>query len=350
LEERGIEVGWQVVGSRVTTRADKLKSLLRARPSIVELHEPPKALVPGRWDVVLLAHSYLVPALTRLICGKPSVVDFHNLEWMHLADGMHLERQARPRVSVRQVYLASQVGLMRRLERSIVRTQPLSLFVTESDFTWALTMALPSRAILLRSVLPKAEEQAAARLSATRKPEAGNLVYVGTLTFPTNLMSLHRFLAEDWLEMRSVEPNLRLTIVGACSERDRREIAAHAGVIATGFVDDLTPILARCGAVVMPFGGLAGTSLRALFYALAGLPVIGPSEAFRGLPFSVGLTVRSSKDWAEAARESVKAPEHFDARARTAQMLATAHQADARPWDHLVKMIAELARTSADGI
>jgi hypothetical protein len=105
-------------------------------------------------------------------------------------------------------------------------------------------------------------------------------------------------------------------------------------------------LLASAEAVIMPFSGRAGTSLRALFYALAGVNVIGTPDAFRGIPFAVGRAATTPAEWASAVGDTLddrnNAPVGLDA-ARTA---AQAHQNDPKPWDDLAAAIARIAPAS----
>jgi Glycosyl transferases group 1 len=341
LEDRGFEVGWQVVPPRATGPVDKLLSLARGEPALAGLYELPGELLPGPWDAALIAHSYLLPRLSRALARIPAIVDFHNLEWVHLADGARLERRQRRLPGARDAYTRSQVALMRRLERLLIRRAPLSLLVSDSDVAWARSVAPTSRLALVPSLLPEAEERTAARIHAARAPEPGHLVYLGTLAFPPNLMSLRRFLVDEWPSMRDAEPGLQLTVVGACAPSDQIDLARHPGVRPIGFVEDVTPILSRCSAVVMPIDGVAGTSLRAVFYALAGLPVIGTPNAFRGLPFHGGIEANSSEDWIRAARESMRTEASWSASMHDVREAALLHQHERAPWDHLVGLIDE---------
>jgi hypothetical protein len=334
LEERGIEVGWLVVRRPPATRTGKLRSLAAARPNLPDQYEPPAALPSGRWDAALVAHSCLMRAVGPCLGSLPTLVDFHNLEWQVLADVRASDRSAARRV-LRAGYARGQIGLMRRAERAIVRSAQMSLFVAEPDRRWATAVAPRAATMLVRSVLPRDQERAAVRIRSRRDPVPGRLAYVGTLTFPTNAESLERFLARDWPAMRAAVPGLQLDVAGACAPELRAALDGHPGVRALGFVDDLTPVLARCQAVVMPFDGAAGTSLRALFYALAGLPVIGSPQAFRGIGFPVGATADSPAAWARAAGQ-------IGAMAGDGLQAASAHQREAAPWDRLADAIRGL--------
>lgn len=337
-----MQVEWQVVARRATSRASKLRSLTRGEPTLTGLYEPPGPPRRSDLDAVMVAHSYLVPSVSEAVAGIPTIVDFHNLEFRHLADGRGDGASAGG--PARRAYVGRQVALMRRLERAIVARSELSLFVSADELAWAGAAAPGAATMLLRSVLPRAEAHAAAAISERRDPRRGELVYVGTLTFPTNLTSLERFLARDWPAMRAASPELRLTVAGACDPSDRARLDRHPGVRALGFVSDLTEVLAGCEAVVIPFDGIAGTSLRPLFYALAGLPVIGSPPAFRGIDFPAGIIAPDTVGWVDAVRRIAGGDGAVAAAAQTAQHRARAQQDDPAPWDRLAAAVGALRR------
>src|SRR5579875_1418626 len=116
LEERGIEVGWRRVPRRETGRAAKVGALLRGRPGVLGLYEAlsPPPWGDTEWDALIVAHSYLVPAVSALAATRPMVVDFHNLEWQSMRDALR-----GPALSTRRAYDTVQVALLRRAEREI---------------------------------------------------------------------------------------------------------------------------------------------------------------------------------------------------------------------------------------
>jgi len=279
-----------------------------------------------------------VRELTRDI---PAIVDFHNLEWRHLLDGAPGGAAA----PVRRTWTLHQARLMRGLEVRALAGADLSLLVSASERAWARSVAPGAPTLLVPSVMPAAEIRAAERIAAARDPRPHELAYVGTLTFPPNVASLERFLHRDWPAMRARVPALRLSVAGACAPPVRERLGRQPGVTPLGFVEDLAPLLARCQAVVMPFDGAAGTSLRAVYYALAGLPVIGSPAAFRGLAFDAGIVADSPAAWAAAL--SGDGPKRAEAAARAARDAARRLQDDPAPWDRLAAALQVMTASPA---
>ena len=336
LEERGMTIDWRVVEAGPVTVAVRLRSLLALSPAGVDrypLHDHGGAAP----DLAVASHSYLTPQLASLPDRVTKVIDFHNLEWRHLSDSALYSK------GLQRAYLRAQSALMRRFERRTVASSDLSLFTSEEELRWARSVAPDAELMLLPSVLPSAAEQAARaldeRMRGSREPK---LVYVGTVRFPPHLGALTGFLREAWPEIRQAVPGIRLTIAGDCSEEDRRALSAHPGVEALGFVEDVRPLLERSAAVVMPISGRAGTSMRALYCALAGVWVIGTPAAFRGLAWQMGTTVENPPEWARAVREAIESgPQHRE-RIVAAREAALTLQRDPGPWDDLDRRIRHL--------
>jgi hypothetical protein len=335
LEERGASVDWVTIEPRVPGRGERVAGALVREPALVRYArgggEPPR----GDWDAAIAAHSYMTPHLGRL--GIPCAVDFHNLEWRHLLDA------AAAAGPVRGAHLRLQARRMRRHEREVLRAHPLSLFASREELDWAdgpgLRLLVPN--LLPRAAAEAAEEARRARPAARRDDL---LLYVGKLTFPPNAASLLRFLHTAWPAVLARNPRATLRVIGRCDAALRSRIAAHPRVEALGFVDDVGPSLSEAGAAVLPFDGRAGSSLRVLLYGLAGVPVIGPSTAFRGVERSGGIVVDSPVEWAAGVERALSGG-GGESRMRAA---AAALHADPAPWDALYAALLALAGRSQE--
>jgi hypothetical protein len=340
LEERGAEIDWRVIDARPPSQPAKLRAALALRPEGVERR--PLVDLGGGPQVALAAHSYLAHQLAPFPDGVVRVIDFHNLEWQHLADSVEFAH------GPRRPYLRVQAGLMRRFERRTIAAADLSLFTSAEEIGWARERSREKSLMLIPSVLPRETEKEALELGGRSRPESEPLLaYVGTVRFPPNIGALRDFLRDAWPAIRAAVPGARLTIAGDCGDEDRRSLNAHPGVDALGFVEDINPLLARSAAVIMPISGKAGTSLRALYYALAGVWPIGTPAAFRGLGWEMGATVRTPGGWAEAVRAAVSAGSEQRQRSADARSAALALQRNPEPWDALHRRISELAAIGA---
>src|SRR5205823_400331 len=131
LEERGIAVGWRTIARRDTSRASKALAALARRPTLVGLYPPPRrGGTGGELAAAIAAHSYLAPQLDA-IGAAARLVDFHNLEWRHLADLVRFAPRRRP------PYARLQIWLMRRHEREVLRAADLATFASADELEWA---------------------------------------------------------------------------------------------------------------------------------------------------------------------------------------------------------------------
>ena len=334
LEERGASVEWRTIGPQRVGSAAKVRDLARLRPALASLYWTDAVAPEPPADAVIAAHSYLSPTLRHLPATTTRVIDFHNLEWQHLADSARFEPPHR------RPYAAAQERLMRRLERRAVAAADLSLFVSEREREWAARKARSDRLLLLPSVLPRDAERAALALGETGLgTTAPRLGYVGTLRFPPNAGALLGFLRESWPAIRDAVPDATLSIAGDADASLAGRLRRFPAVELLGPVADTAPLLRSSAAMVLPVQGRAGTSLRALEYSLAGAWPIGSPDAFRGIPWKAGATVRAPAEWAAEVRAALRPSAHREERTRAAREAALALQRDAGPWDRLADRI-----------
>lgn len=342
LEDRGAQVEWQVFRSSPTSWFTKLRSDLALRPALIGIYPYGEPQPRGRFDVVISSHSYLAHHLARFPSDAVRMVDFHNLEWRQLADNASFVR------GLRALHPRLQIHLMRRFERRVTFECDLATFVSDEELAWARSSAPDAELVLLPSVLPRdAERQAAALTQSPGSRREPRLLYIGTVKFPPNLRALVNFLRDTWPVMRRAVPDLKLTIAGRCRDQDRQLLASFPGVEALGFVEDVAPLLRESIAVIMPIEGWAGTSLRALYCALAGIWVIGTPAAFRGVPWEMGAVVESPEQWAEAVREALDGRPDSKSRIEQARAAVLELQRDPQPWDHLMDRLTTLSRQAA---
>jgi hypothetical protein len=334
LEERGAEVGWAALAPQVPGRARRLMAVALREPAAVQYVRRCGDAPGGSWDVALAAHSYMAPQLER-VSAAARVIDFHNLEWRHLHDVAALERP------LRRAHLRVQAARMRRFEAGLLHTHPLALFASSSELAWAGDIGAAGERLLVPNLLPRAERTVAdaAWSERSRRRRDDLLLYVGKLTFPPNVLSLERFLRDTWPAILAARPGVRLRIAGDCSAPTRAGLAAFDGVEVLGFVEDLRPSLAEAAAAVFPFDGSAGSSLRVLLFALAGLPAIGPAAAFRDFGDELGHVVSGRDGWIEAVRLCLDGGD-LGERARAVSLVM--HE-DPAPWDALYATMRRVA-------
>jgi hypothetical protein len=288
----------------------------------------------------------MAPHLDSISAARVRVVDFHNLEWRHLRDAAALAGAGRG------THLRRQAALMRRYEQRLVRESALSLFAARGELEWAEQAQAKGRGerLLVPNLLPQGAASVAQAAWDRRSPQGHLLLYVGKLSFPPNARSLLRFLRGCWPDVLAANPQVRLRVVGDCSDDMRRRINEHPRTEALGFVTDLGPSLAQATAAILPFEGDAGSSLRVLMFALSGVPVIGPNRAFRGIEGQVGIEVDSCEAWAGAVRDCRERRDDADGQSARARAAALHLHEDPLPWAGLYESLLRLTGSASSGV
>jgi hypothetical protein len=212
--------------------------------------------------VVLVTHSYLLPLLPSL--PAPVVLDLPNLEVSRTASGVTTGGLVRRGISALEHLKA------RRWEPRAVRRADVCLAVTVSDAAraeeWGACKVL---------VAPNAS--AAAPLPPS--PPDGHVLVAGDWTYAPNRAGLTRLLAHDWPRVSAARPGARLVVLGrGAPER------LPAGVVATGYVDDLDPWYEDAAVVVAPARSGGGTQLKVVDAVARGRVVVLPPYGATSLP------------------------------------------------------------------
>jgi glycosyltransferase involved in cell wall biosynthesis len=101
-------------------------------------------------------------------------------------------------------------------------------------------------------------------LAAPRTATTKNVLFVGSLWYRPNAEGIDWLLRHVWPRVRREVPDATLTLVGAAPAATREAWAAHPGVRAPGFVDDLAQAYADASLVVVPIHSGGGTNIKVL--------------------------------------------------------------------------------------
>lgn len=119
----------------------------------------------------------------------------------------------------------------------------------------------------------------------------GRLLYNGALTYGPNRDAVGYFVRDILPRIVAQEPDAHLVVTGRydASADMEKELLASPHVTLTGFVTDLTPILATAQLSVVPLLGGGGTRLKILEAWAAYLPVVSTTIGAVGLAGEDGL-------------------------------------------------------------
>ncbi|MCB9454388.1 MAG: glycosyltransferase [Anaerolineaceae bacterium] len=123
------------------------------------------------------------------------------------------------------------------------------------------------------------------------QPEADTLIFSGALSFNFNYAAMAYFLGEVWPIIRQQRPNVTLRITGKTDTATQASLPPHQGVIFTGYVDDIRPVIARSMVSIAPLLQGGGTRLKILEAMALGVPVVATSKGAEGLAAESGRDI-----------------------------------------------------------
>lgn len=290
LEVRDASVDWLVAGQKLVPRWRLLTRSVAGPPLALLSIDAPSTT--DRYDVVCASHSYLGPIIPSL--GNRRWVDFHNIEADHMLDNAAFGSRAKRR------YWHRQSTLMARLETRVARDADVVTAATRLDAE-RIRDGAGVEVLVVPNTLPIAEARRFREIGVVRGERAPErrMAFIGTLDYVPNVNSVDQFLGETWPGLRDTFSGVELDVVGRCHEQDAARWSDVDGVNVHGFVEDLTHLLSRCCAAVLPLRMRAGSSLRVLALALAGIPMIGSPDAFRSFDHR-GLVADDLQGWLDA--------------------------------------------------
>ena len=119
--------------------------------------------------------------------------------------------------------------------------------------------------------------------------------------FP-NVDAVQYFCHEIFPSVRRELSGARFYIVGRNPTRQVRELGKQANVIVTGTVPDVRPYLSQAALGVAPFRLARGLQNKVLESMAMGVPVVGTSQAFKGIAATIQNGIRIADDARSFAR------------------------------------------------
>jgi len=119
---------------------------------------------------------------------------------------------------------------------------------------------------------------------ATEASGIPEIVFVGMMNYFPNVDAVTHFAIDIFPLVQKSVPDARFTVIGRSPSGPVRALANQHGVAVTGSVEDVRPYLRRAAVAVAPFRISRGMQSKVLEAMASGLPVVGSSLAFQGIP------------------------------------------------------------------
>jgi glycosyltransferase involved in cell wall biosynthesis len=126
-------------------------------------------------------------------------------------------------------------------------------------------------------------------------------VFVGGLDYQPNHEAIAWFATAVLPAARAAVAGFELAVVGHCPPRIAAELAAHAGLVLRGYVDDLDAELRRHRAFVAPIRSGTGVKTKVVEAMAAGLPVVSTPLGVEGIGATDGEHCLVAEDAAAMA-------------------------------------------------
>jgi sugar transferase (PEP-CTERM/EpsH1 system associated) len=140
------------------------------------------------------------------------------------------------------------------------------------------------------------------RPNAAAKISQPIIVFTGAMDYFPNVDAVQYFCHEIFPSVRRELSGARFYIVGRNPTRQVRELGKQANVIVTGTVPDVRPYLSQAALGVAPFRLARGLQNKVLESMAMGVPVVGTSQAFKGIAATTQNGIRIADDARSFAR------------------------------------------------
>lgn len=208
------------------------------------------------------------------------VLDEHNAVWT-------IVRRAASREGYgpRRLLMELEWRKLRAYEGAISRRFDHLTVVSEED---RLALEAAAGTPLHAAVIPIAVDTTALMFHP-RSSRARNVLSVATMFYPPNIEGIMWFAQLIFPLVRQAAPDTRFLVVGSRPPAQVQRLAAlDSGIVVTGYVEDLEPILAESAVLVVPLHSGSGMRVKILEAFARGVPVVSTSIGVEGVPARAG--------------------------------------------------------------
>ncbi len=163
---------------------------------------------------------------------------------------------------------------------------------------------------------------------AARRQDARHVLSLATMFYPPNAEAVRWFASEVFPAVRRALPDTRFYVVGSRPPANVARLAAPAnGIVVTGYVADLEPLLRQCAVLVVPVRAGSGMRVKILEAFARGIPMVSTRIGVEGIDARDGehlLVADEPSEFAAAVVRLLRDPTEAARLARAGRELAEA--------------------------
>lgn len=248
------------------------------------------------------------------------VLDEHNAVWT-------IVRRAacRERWGPRRVLAELEWRKLRAYEQTICRRFDRVTVVSQEDRDALVDdPGPPLRAEVIPIAVDSREMAPMPRTAASR-----DITSIATMFYPPNVEGVAWFATEVLPLIRQVIPDVTFTVVGSRPPPQIQQLAGpERGIVVTGYVADLAPILRRTAVLVVPLHAGSGMRVKILEAFARGIPVVSTTIGVEGIEAKHGehlLVADEPRVFADAVLRILRDPDTAARLARAGRALVEEH-------------------------
>lgn len=132
------------------------------------------------------------------------------------------------------------------------------------------------------------------------------IIFAGNMRYFPNINAAIYFIQEVLPRIRSVVPDVKLTVVGPNLPSERQNQFRQAGVTLTGFVPSVHEYLKKSAVAIAPMQSGSGIQNKVLEAMATGTPVVSSSYGIASLPVESGTHLLVANDSEEFAQSVIQ--------------------------------------------
>lgn len=149
-------------------------------------------------------------------------------------------------------------------------------------------------------------------------------LFTGVMDYKPNIDAVMWFAQKCWPTLKAQYPDAEFVIAGMNPSQEVQQLAEHAGVVVTGFVEDILPYYHGATTFVAPFRLARGVQNKVLQAFACALPVVTTSMGAEGITFidrQCCYIADDSDSFVAACKQTINEPDAANAKGQLALKL-----------------------------